>query len=413
MDKDKNSIEAALTAIAQGKFVVVADDENRENEGDLIMAAEKITPEAIAFIVRFGTGIICVSMLEERLNELRLPQMVTNNKDAYRTAFTISVDYLIGTTTGVSASDRAITIKALTDPNVNPEDFGRPGHIFPLKYREGGVIARAGHTEASLDLSRLAGLYPAGVLCELVNDDGTMMRMEELKRFSAEHNLLLITVADLIRYRRKTEKFVTRISQARMPTRCGEFSAYVYYSKLDGIEHIALVKGDVAGKSDVLVRMHSECLTGDVLGSVRCDCGTQLNLALERIEEEKRGILIYLRGHEGRGIGLGHKIKAYNLQDQGRDTVEANLELGFPPDSREYGAAAEILEDLDVKSIRLLTNNPAKYTGLTMYNVHITERVPLVSKATEENYHYLLTKQEKMGHLINPEKGDTSLRKAA
>lgn len=398
-----NTIEEALAAIAAGKFIIVADDEHRENEGDLIMAADMVTPEAIAFIVRYCTGIICISMLEERLNELHLPQMVVNNTEVNRTAFTVSVDYKVGTTTGVSAADRTATIKALIDPHAKINDFQRPGHIFPLRYREGGVLTRAGHTEAALDLARMAGRAPAGVLCEMTNDDGTMMRMPDLEKFANKHDLILITVADLIKYRRKQEKLLTLVSQSKMPTRSGDFAAYVFESKLDGIEHIALVKGDVFGKENVLVRVHSECLTGDVLGSKRCDCGSQLNIALERISEEGEGILIYLRGHEGRGIGLGHKIKAYSLQDKGLDTVEANLELGLPVDSREYGAGAQILEHLGVKSIRLLTNNPAKYAGLAMYDIKISERLPLISKITEENYHYLLTKKEKLGHMVEPD----------
>lgn len=401
-----NTIEEALAAIAEGKFIIVADDEHRENEGDLIMAADLVTPESIAFIVRYCTGIICVSLTEERLNELHLPQMVVNNTEVNRTAFTVSVDYKVGTSTGVSAGDRAATIKALVDPEAKINDFQRPGHIFPLRYREGGVLTRAGHTEAALDLARMAGCAAGGVLCELNNDDGSMMRMPDLEKFAETHDLILVTVADLIKYRRKKERLLTLISQSKMPTRAGDFSAYVYESKLDEIEHIALVKGDVRGKENVLVRVHSECLTGDVLGSKRCDCGNQLNIALERIAEEGEGILIYLRGHEGRGIGLGHKIKAYNLQDQGFDTVEANIELGLPVDSREYGAGAQILDHLGVKSIRLLTNNPAKYAGLAMYDVKITERLPLISKITEENYRYLLTKKEKLGHMVEPKVHD-------
>lgn len=397
---DNTSIELALNALKDGKFIVVADDQDRENEGDLILAAEKVTPQSIAFMVRHTSGIICLSMLEERLKELQLPQMVSDNKESNRTAFTVSVDYLHGTTTGISAADRALTIKSLIDPKTKAEDLCRPGHIFPLRYREGGVLKRAGHTEAAVDLSRMAGMYPAGILCELVNDDGTMMRIPQLKLFAKEHNLPFITVADIIKYRRRMEKLVVCVSQARIPTDHGEFTSYVYESKLDGMQHIALVKGNIFGKENVLVRVHSECLTGDVFGSRRCDCGSQLNLALAKIAEEGSGALVYLRGHEGRGIGLAHKIRAYNLQDEGRDTVEANIELGFPPDSREYGIGAQILVDLGITTIRLLTNNPAKYGGLSGYDLTITERLPLMPKSNVENLKYLTAKKNKLGHLI-------------
>lgn len=395
-----STIEEAIDTLVSGKFVIVADDQDRENEGDLIIAAEKITPEAIAFMVRYTTGIICMPMLGERLDDLRLPQMVIDNTESQRTAFTVSVDYKIGTTTGVSASDRTATIKALINPQTQPNDLRRPGHIFPLRYREGGVLKRAGHTEASIDLMHMANLYPASAIAELVNDDGSMSRLQDLEHFSKTHRIPLISVAEILRYRRRREKLVVCISQARIPTKHGDFTAFVYESKLDGIQHLALVKNDVSGKADVLVRVHSECLTGDVFASKRCDCGSQLDLALEKIAKEGSGVLVYLRGHEGRGIGLGHKLRAYDLQDKGRDTVEANVELGFPPDSREYGIGAQILVDLGITTIRLLTNNPAKYGGLNGYDLKIIERVPLIPQATDENRHYLMTKQCKLGHLL-------------
>ena len=396
-----HSIEDAILALAQGKFVIVVDNHDRENEGDLIIAAEKITPEAIAFMVRHTSGIICMPMLSERLEELQLPQMVTHNTEAHHTAFTVSVDYLQATTTGISAADRSATIQALINPKTHPKDLSRPGHIFPLRYCEGGVLKRAGHTEAAVDLVRLAGLYPAGVICELVNDDGSVSRLPDLKRFAEKHDLPIIFIDELVRYRHGKEKLVQLVSKASLPTRFGNFTACVYASQLDGIEHIALVKGDVEGQSNVLVRVHSECLTGDIFGSKRCDCGTQLDMSLEKIAHEGCGVLVYLRGHEGRGIGLGHKLRAYNLQDLGRDTVEANLELGFPADSREYGIGAQILVDLGVTTIRLLTNNPAKYKGIEGYNLKVVERVPLHSEATLENIGYLKTKKHKLGHLID------------
>ena len=395
-------IEDAVAAVARGDFVAVVDDAERENEGDLILAAEKVTPEAIAFMVRHTSGVICAPLLGSRLDELRIPLMVADNTESQRTAFTVSVDVKRDTTTGISAADRAATIRALLDPTTGPEDFNRPGHIFPLRYREGGVLKRAGHTEAAVDLARLAGLYPAGVLCEIVNDDGTMARLPELERFAAEHSLILVSIADLVRYRRQREKLVRRISEARIPhALLGEFTAYAYQSLIDGTEHLALVKGEVAGEPNVLVRVHSECLTGDVFASMRCDCGAQLEAALARIAEEDRGVIVYLRGHEGRGIGIAHKLRAYQLQEQGRDTVEANIELGFPPDSREYGIGAQILVDLGITTMRLMTNNPAKYGGLAGYNLEIVERVPLQSVPNHENLAYLLTKREKMGHLLH------------
>jgi 3,4-dihydroxy 2-butanone 4-phosphate synthase/GTP cyclohydrolase II len=399
-------IEQAIDAIARGDLVIVVDDADRENEGDLIMAAEKITPESMAFMIRHTSGVICMPLEAERLDELQLPLMVANNTEAQRTAFTVSVDARHGTTTGISAADRATTVKALLDANTRPDDLARPGHIFPLRYREGGVLKRAGHTEASVDLARLAGCYPGGVLAEVVNDDGSMARMPQLEEFAEEHGLVLISIADLIRFRRHREKLVRRVSEARIPTRHGEFTGYVFESLLDGVEHLAFVRGEVAGADNVLVRVHSECLTGDVFGSMRCDCGVQLDLALERVAVEGQGAVVYLRGHEGRGIGLGHKMRAYTLQDEGRDTVEANVELGFPPDSREYGIGSQILVDLGISTMRLMTNNPQKYGGLDGYGLQIVERVPLHVAPTSENIAYLRTKQDKLGHLLDLEQGE-------
>lgn len=396
-----HTVEQAIKDIQAGKFVVVVDDKDRENEGDLIIAAEKVTPQAIAFMVRYTSGIICMPMKGDRLDALQIPLMVSENTDSHRTPFTISVDYKIGTTTGVSAIDRCATIKALISSHSYAKDFCRPGHIFPLRYRDGGVLKRAGHTEAAVDLANLAGLSPAGVLSEIVNDDGSMARLPELEKFAAEHHLCLISVADIIRYRRYNEKLIKLVSQARLPTEHGEFIAHVYESLLDGVQHIALVKGDIMHAKNVLVRVHSECLTGDIFGSRRCDCGSQLNQAMQHIAKEGTGVIVYLRGHEGRGIGLGHKIRAYSLQDQGRDTVEANEDLGLPVDSREYGIGAQILVDLGVKKIRLLTNNPAKYTGLSGYDLEIVERVSLVSNINEDNKAYLMTKKNKLGHFID------------
>jgi 3,4-dihydroxy 2-butanone 4-phosphate synthase / GTP cyclohydrolase II len=398
-----STIEDAIRAIDDGELVIVVDDANRENEGDLIIAAEKVTPEAMAFMIRHTSGVVCMPLEGTRLDDLQLPMMVAENTTAYRTAFTVSVDAKRGTTTGISAGDRATTVHTLIDRACTPDDLARPGHIFPLRYRDGGVLKRAGHTEAAVDLARLAGLYPGGVLAEIVNDDGTMARLPELERFAVEHGLQMISIADLIRYRRHREKLVRRISEARIPTRFGEFTAYVFESLLDGTEHMAFVRGEVAGKENVLVRVHSECLTGDVFGSIRCDCGIQLELALERVAEEDEGVIVYLRGHEGRGIGLAHKLRAYTLQDKGRDTVEANVELGFPIDSREYGIGSQILVDLGITTMRVMTNNPAKYGGLEGYGLEIVERVPLRSRPTDENIAYLRAKQEKMGHLLEIE----------
>jgi 3,4-dihydroxy 2-butanone 4-phosphate synthase/GTP cyclohydrolase II len=396
-------VEQAIDAVRRGEFVVVIDDEDRENEGDLIIAAEKMTPDKMAFMIRYTSGVICLPMEGERLDELQLPLMVAGNEntEGQRTAFTVSVDARIGTTTGISAADRARTVEAMIDQSTTAADLARPGHIFPLRYRDGGVLKRAGHTEAAVDLARLAGAYPAGVLAEIVNDDGTMQRMPDLEAFAAEHGLVLVTIADLIRYRRHREKLVRRVSEARIPTQYGDFTAHVFESLLDDTEHLAFVRGEVSGKQNVLVRVHSECLTGDVFGSLRCDCGVQLDRALERVAREGEGVVVYLRGHEGRGIGLGHKLRAYSLQDQGRDTVEANLELGLPADSREYGIGAQILVDLGVTTMRLMTNNPSKYGGIEGYGLEIVERVPLQTEPNNENIAYLRAKQEKLGHLLD------------
>ncbi|MCL6094868.1 MAG: bifunctional 3,4-dihydroxy-2-butanone-4-phosphate synthase/GTP cyclohydrolase II [Actinobacteria bacterium] len=395
------TIEEAVAAVARGEIVVVVDDEDRENEGDLVVAAQFATPEKIAFFLSHTSGLICVSLTPERLDELKLPLMVAENTESQRTAFTVSVDYRKGTTTGISARDRAATIAALIDPATSPTDLARPGHIFPLRYRVGGVLKRAGHTEAAVDLATAAGLYPAGVLCEVVNEDKTgMARLPELDRFAEEHGLLMISIADLVRYRHRKEKLVRRVAEARLPTELGEFTAYAYESVIDGEQHLALVMGDISNKEDVLVRVHSECLTGDVLGSLRCDCGAQLHAALSMISKEGSGVLVYLRGHEGRGIGLGHKLRAYSLQELGHDTVDANLQLGLPVDSREYGIGAQILVDLGVSTMRLMTNNPAKYGGIEGYGLEITERVPLEIKPNPENIAYLVTKRERMGHIL-------------
>ncbi|MEY4656408.1 MAG: hypothetical protein RL073_635 [Actinomycetota bacterium] len=394
-------IEDVVAAIARGEMIVMVDDEDRENEGDLIMAAQFATPEKIAFIVRHTSGVVVAPLSGERCDDLRLPLMVDNNTESHRTAFTISVDLLEGTTTGISAADRAATLRGLADPSVSHSAFARPGHIFPLRAREGGVLKRAGHTEAAVDLARLAGLQPAGIICEIQNDDGTMSRLPDLRKFCAEHNLLLSSIADLIEYRRHNERLVERVGSATVPTEWGGFTCVAYKSTIDGIEHLAFVKGDVSDGTPVLTRVHSECLTGDVFGSKRCDCGPQLAAAMQQIDAAGKGVVVYLRGHEGRGIGIGHKIRAYSLQDEGFDTVDANTELGLPVDSREYGIGAQILADLGARKLRLMTNNPAKYGGIAGYGLSIVERVPLSIDPTPENEAYLRTKRERMGHVFD------------
>ena len=400
------SIEQAISAFRQGEFLVVVDDAERENEGDLIIAAQHATPARVGFMVRHTSGLICLPALGERLDELMIPMMVANNTDARRTAFTVSVDYGPGTTTGISAADRAATIAALIDPTMPAGSFTRPGHVFPLRFQPGGVLRRAGHTEAAVDLAILAGLYPAGVLAEIVTDDGEISRLPDLEKFAAQHSLLMISIADLIAYRRRQEVLVKRVSEARLPTSQGVFQAIGYESLVDGREHIALVMGDVTGTDGVLVRVHSECLTGDTFGSLRCDCGVQLQEAMRRVGEAGAGVVLYLRGHEGRGIGLGHKLAAYALQDQGRDTVQANEDLGLPVDARDYGVGAQILVDLGVTTMRLLTNNPRKRAGIEGHGLAIIETVPLQVATTEENRSYLETKARKLGHTL--EIGDRS-----
>jgi 3,4-dihydroxy 2-butanone 4-phosphate synthase/GTP cyclohydrolase II len=395
------TIEEAIKEIAAGRAVVVADDADRENEGDLIFAAEKATPELLAFMVRHTSGFICAPLTEEDADRLELPPMYVTNQDRRGTAYTVTVDARDGVTTGISAADRAHTIRLLADPRTSPADLARPGHVVPLRARAGGVLRRPGHTEAAVDLARLAGLRPAAVLCELVNDDGTMKRMPDLRRFCAEYDLKMITIADLVTYLRRTEKQVHRLADARLPTEYGVFQAVGYRSDPDGWEHVAFVFGDVGDGQDVLVRVHSECLTGDVFGSLRCDCGPQLQAALRRVALEGRGVVLYIRGHEGRGIGLLHKLQAYQLQDLGRDTVDANLDLGLPADARDYGTGAQILADLGIRSMRLLTNNPAKRAGLEAYGLSVTGREPMPVRAHAENVRYLRTKRDRMGHLLD------------
>ena len=395
-----DSVADAIADIKAGRMVIIVDDEDRENEGDLAMAAEMITPEAVNFMATYGRGLICVPMLGQRLEQLRLQMMVQDNTARLGTAFTVSVDVLDGATTGISAHDRAATIQALLSPKTRAEDLGRPGHIFPLRYMEGGVLVRAGQTEASVDLARLAGLYPAAVICEVMADNGTMARMPQLMEFSATHNVKVVSVADIIAYRREHEKLIERVAEARVPTRHGEFTAISYRSIVDKDEHVALVKGTITPNEPTLVRVHSECLTGDVFDSIRCDCGDQMALALQTIEKEGKGVFLYMR-QEGRGIGLHNKLKAYALQDSGLDTVEANLHLGFAPDLRHYGVGAQILVDLGVKKMRLLTNNPKKVVGLDSFGLELVERVPIITPTTEENWRYMETKRTKMGHILD------------
>ena len=396
---DFATVEQAIEDIKYGKMVVVVDDEDRENEGDLIVAAATVTPEDINFMAKYAKGLICTPIDGKRLDELNIGQMVVNNTDNHETAFTVSID-AYNTDTGISAFERCQTIKLLLDPKARPSSFRRPGHVFPLRSVEGGVLRRTGHTEATTDLARLAGFYPAGLCCEIMADDGNMMRTPELKEFAKKHGLNIITVKSLIEYRKRTESFVKQVADVDFPSRYGHFRIKAYESTLDGKCHIAVVKGDVAGKKNVLVRVHSECLTGDALGSLRCDCGDQLAIALKNIEKEGEGVVLYMR-QEGRGIGLANKMRAYELQDKGADTVEANVELGFAPDLRDYGIGAQILSDLGLTSIRLMTNNPAKRAGLEGYNLEIVERVPLVVKANKFDKRYLSVKKVKMGHMLS------------
>ena len=398
-----NTIEEALEDIKNGKMVIVVDDPDRENEGDLVIAAEKITPEAVNFMAKEGRGLICLSLLPERCEELDLPLMTDRNTDPKGTAFCVSIDAhpKYGTTTGISAHDRAITIKLAVSPDAKPQDFVRPGHIFPLRARKGGVLERTGHTEASVDLARLAGLYPAGVICEIMKEDGTMARLPDLIKFAKKHNLKIITIADLVQYRLKKEKFVVREAEANLPTKYGTFKIYGYRNILDGSEHVALVMGDIKENEPVLVRVHSECLTGDVFGSLRCDCQSQLHLALQKIAKEGKGVLVYMRGHEGRGIGIINKIKAYKLQEEGYDTVEANHKLGFNADLRDFGTGAQILLDIGVRKMRLMTNNPRKIVALEGFGLEIVERVPIITEPNPYNVCYLKTKKDVLGHFID------------
>jgi 3,4-dihydroxy 2-butanone 4-phosphate synthase/GTP cyclohydrolase II len=394
------TIEEALDAIRAGRLVIVVDDADRENEGDLTIAAEKITPEAINFMARYGRGLVCLSMTPERLDELEIPLMVTQNSSRFETAFCVSIEAKGSTSTGISASDRANTVRAAINPATRPSDLARPGHMFPLRSRTGGVMVRAGQTEAAVDLARIAGLYPAGVICEIMNEDGTMARVPQLAKFAKKHGLLMVTIADLIKYRTRTESLVKRVSSAKLPTDYGDFHIYCFENSVDKQTHVALVRGDISSGKDVLVRVHSQCLTGDVLHSVRCDCGAQRDAALERIEEEGRGIFLYLH-QEGRGIGLANKIRAYELQDEGFDTVEANERLGFKADQRDYGVGVQILRDLGVRSMRLLSNNPRKLVGIEGYGLSVSEWLPLEIPASDTTRRYLKTKKEKLGHKLS------------
>jgi len=393
-------IEDAIEAFRAGKMIIVVDDEDRENEGDLTIAAEKVTPEAINFMARHGRGLICLSMTPERLDQLEVPLMVTQNTSRFETAFCVTFEAKGRTTTGISAADRATTVSAAIDPATRPADLARPGHTFPLRARPGGVIERAGQTEAAIDMARAAGLYPAGVICEIMNEDGTMARVPQLAKFAKKHGLLMITIADLIKYRIRNESLVKRVSSAKLPTKYGEFRIHVFQNQLDKQEHVALVIGDISSGKDVLVRVHSSCLTGDVLHSIRCDCGAQLDAAMQRIAEEGRGILLYLN-QEGRGIGLTNKIRAYELQDEGFDTVEANERLGFKADQRDYGMGVQILRELGVRSMRLLSNNPRKLVGIEGYGLSVSEWLPLEIPASDSTRRYLKTKKEKLGHKLS------------
>jgi len=400
-----SSIPEAIEDIKAGKFVIIVDDEDRENEGDLALAAEKVTTEAINFMAKHARGLICLPIIGKRLDELRIPLMVRENTSKFSTAFTVSIEAKHRVTTGISAADRAETIKAVLDPATKPEDIAQPGHMFPLRARDGGVLVRAGHTEAIVDLAKLAGLYPAGVICEIMNEDGSMARVPQLEAMSERFGIKMITVADLIAYRRCTEKLVHRVAEAKLPTRYGEFTAIAYKSDIDPDEHLALVMGNISGEEPVLVRVHSECVTGDVFGSLRCDCGDQISLAMEAIAEEGRGVFLYMR-QEGRGIGFHNKIRAYALQDKGLDTVEANLSLGFPPDLRDYGIGAQILAELGLHKVRLLTNNPKKVIGLEGYGLKVVETLPIITQPNPYNLHYLETKQKKLGHILEVGDGE-------
>lgn len=394
------SLEEALEELKAGRLLIVVDDEQRENEGDLVMAAEKVTPEAINFIVKYARGLLCMPIMGERLDELQMPLMVTQNgANKNETAFTVSVDYKKNTTTGISAPDRAASVRAMIDPTVGPDDFTKPGHLFPLRYHHGGVLARAGHTEAIVDLCKLAGMYPAGIVCEMMDEDGTMSRLPSLEEFGQQHNLKILSIAQIIAHRRRNERLIERVAEARLPTRHGQFKAIAYKSYVDQGEHIALSIGEWQRDEPVLVRIHSECLTGDVFGSLRCDCGEQIELALDIISKEGTGVFLYMR-QEGRGIGLHNKIKAYSLQDTGLDTIEANQSLGFEPDLRHYGVGAQILQDLGISRLRLLTNNPRKVSGLSGFDLEIVDRVPVEASVNDENRRYMTTKKARMGHIL-------------